>query len=130
LKLILGYRNKPGRKGKEASMQVILIKAGLILVVVFTATAIAKRFPSMAGLVAVMPLTGALVLAWVYVENNGNPSIMATLSWGALWGLVPSILFFLVAFLCFKRHLSLPMTLLTAFGAWGLAAVAHRLLLK
>jgi uncharacterized membrane protein (GlpM family) len=111
-------------------MQMVLIKAAAVLFVVFAAAAIAKRFPSTAGLVAVMPLTGALVLALVYAESKGNPETMEALSRGALWGLLPSILFFLVAFLCFRRRLSLPVTMLSAFGTWVIAALVHRLLLR
>jgi hypothetical protein len=48
-----------------------------------------------------MPITGALVLVWVYLENKGDPQIMQDLTRGALWGILPSFLFFLVAFACF-----------------------------
>ena len=108
----------------------ILIKAVLSLIIIFSATGIAKRFPSVAGLIAVMPLTGALVLIWVYVENSGNPDTMQAFAKGALWGILPSILFFVVAFICFKRQLSLPIILLSSFLAWGMAALVHQMIFK
>jgi len=52
------------------------------------------KLPSLAGLIAVMPLTGFLVLIWVYLDNPGNFSVMTDYAKGALWGIVPSILFF------------------------------------
>jgi uncharacterized membrane protein (GlpM family) len=107
-----------------------LIKAALSLIIIFSATGIAKRFPSAAGLIAVMPLTGALVLIWVYAENRGSSDTMRVFAKGALWGILPSILFFLVAFLCFKRQLSLPITLLSSFLSWGVAALVHQLIFK
>ncbi len=54
---------------KRNTMQ-ILIKAILSLSIILVATAIGKRLPSTAGLIGVMPLTGALVLVWMYLENR------------------------------------------------------------
>ena len=48
----------------------ILIKAILSVVIILIATAIGKKLPSAAGLIGVMPLTGALVLVWMYVESE------------------------------------------------------------
>ncbi len=104
----------------------ILLKVALSIVIILVATGIAKKFPSAAGLIAVMPLTGALVLVWVYLENNGNAEVMQAFAKGALWGILPSILFFLVALLCFKKQISLPVVLASSFGIWLLAAIVHQ----
>ena len=74
--------------------------------------------------------TGALVLVWVYLENKGDPEVMQRFAKGALWGIVPSILFFLVAFVCFKKHLPLPVVLASSFGVWLAAAIVHQWTLK
>jgi uncharacterized membrane protein (GlpM family) len=108
----------------------ILIKAALSLIIIFSATGIARRFPSAAGLIGAMPLTGALVLIWVHIENRGDSQVMQTFAKGALWGILPSILFFLVAFLCFRRQLSLPITLISSFLCWGAAALVHQIVMK
>lgn len=108
----------------------ILIKVVLSVAIILTATAIGKRFPSAAGLIGVMPLTGALVLVWMYVENKGNPEIMQSFATGALWGILPSILFFLVALLCFKKHAPLAVVLVSSFGVWIAAAAVHQWVLK
>ncbi len=108
----------------------IAIKAILSVAIILTATAIGKRFPSAAGLIGVMPLTGALVLVWMYVENKGNAEIMQNFAKGALWGIVPSILFFLVALLCFKKQMPLAIVLVSSFGIWTAAAVVHQWILK
>jgi hypothetical protein len=89
----------------------ILLKTVISLVIIFVATGIAKKFPSLAGLIAVMPLTGALVLVWVYLENKGNPVIMQDFAWGALWGI-------------------LPIVLCSSFGIWLAAAIVHQWVLK
>ena len=108
----------------------ILIKAALSLVIIFLATGIAKKFPSLAGLIAVMPLTGALVLVWIYVENKGNADVMQAFTKGALWGIIPSIHFFCVAFFCFKKQFPLSIVLCASFGIWLAAAFAHQWFLK
>lgn len=107
-----------------------LIKTLISVGVILAATAIAKRLPSTAGLIGVMPLTGALILVWVYVENKGDPKIMQAFAKGALWGIVPSILFFSVALFCFRKQASLPMVLMCSFGIWLVAAFVHQWFLK
>ncbi len=108
----------------------ILLKVVLSVAIILGATAIGKKMPSAAGLVGVMPLTGALVLVWMYLENQGDPEIMQTFAKGALWGILPSILFFLVAFFCFKKNLSLPIVLVASFGVWLGAACVHQWVLR
>ncbi len=108
----------------------ILVKALLSVVIILAATAIGKKLPSTAGLIGVMPLAGALVLVWIYLESDGDPKIMQSFTKGALWGILPSILFYLVAFFCFKRSLPLPVVLVASFGVWLCAAVVHQWILK
>lgn len=104
----------------------ILVKAALILAIVFTATAVGKKLPSLGGLIAVMPLTGALVLVWMYYESEGNQGIMESFAKGAVLGILPSILFFLIAYYCIKKGLSLPAVIGSSFGAWLAAALLHQ----
>lgn len=108
----------------------ILLKVVLSIAIILVATEVGKKLPSTAGLVGVMPLTGALVLVWIYLENQGNTEIMQNFTIGAIWGILPSILFFFVAFLCFKKNFSLPVVLIASFGAWLGAAIIHQYALK
>jgi uncharacterized membrane protein (GlpM family) len=108
----------------------ILIKAVLSVIIILAATAIGRKLPSAAGLIAVMPLTGALVLVWVYLDSKGDPNTMQDFAKGALWGILPSMLFFVVAFLCFRKHLSLPIVLISSFGVWLAAGFVHQWVLK
>ena len=114
---------------RETLMQ-ILLKVALSVAIILVATAIGKKFPSTSGLIGVMPLTGALVLVWMYLENKGDPQAMQDFAKGALWGILPSILFFLVALFCFKKHLPLPIVLVSSFGVWFVAAFVHQWILK
>ncbi len=108
----------------------LLIKITLSIAIILTATAVGKRVPSAAGLIGVMPLTGALVLVWLYLEKKGDSDTMVSFTRGALWGIIPSVLFFVVAFACFQRHLPLPLVLVFSFGAWLTAAIVHQVLLR
>lgn len=109
-------------------MQFIL-KLFISLAVIIFCTQIGKRFPSLGGLIATMPLTGLLVLVWLYSDNPGNYDLMVKYTKGALWGILPSILFFLVAYLCFERHFSLTIVLVASFGIWLVGAFVHQLIL-
>ena len=108
----------------------ILIKTLLSVAIILIATSVGKKMPSAAGLIGVMPLTGALVLVWMSLDHQGDPRIMTEFTRGALWGILPSILFFLVAFICFKKEFSLPVVLVLSFAIWLGGAFVHQWLLK
>jgi len=106
-----------------------LIKLSVSLCIIVLCTQIGRKLPTLAGLIAVMPLTGLIVLVWLHLDNPGNFDLMTRYCTGALWGIVPSILFFLVAFTCFRKHLSLWIVLAASFAVWLIAAAIHQLLL-
>ncbi|UCC97746.1 MAG: DUF3147 family protein [Phycisphaerales bacterium] len=105
------------------------IKLLISVCVISFCVAVARKLPSLAGLIAVMPLTGLIVLIWLYSDNPGNFALMTDYTKGALWGIVPSILFFLVALSCFQKQLPLWIVLCASFGVWLLAAFVHQWLL-
>jgi uncharacterized membrane protein (GlpM family) len=107
-------------------MMEILIKILVSLGVIVAVTAIAKKLPSIAGLISVMPLTGAMILVWVYLENKDDLIVVQDFTKGAFWGILPSVLFYLVAFICFKKHLPLSVVLIASFGSWlgGLSSIS------
>jgi len=88
------------------------------------------KLPTLAGLITVMPLTGLIFLVWLYLDHPGDFSLMTDYTKGALWGIVPSILFFLVAFICFRKQLSLWLVLCAGFAVWFVAAFIHQWLLN
>ena len=105
------------------------IKILISVIIIVFCTQIGRRLPTLAGLVAVMPLTGLIVLVWLYTDNPDNFNIVIDYTKGALWGILPSILFFLTAFICFRRHLSLWIVLCASFAVWLIAAFFHQWLL-
>lgn len=104
----------------------LLISVGIIVL----CTQIGKKLPSLAGLIAVMPLTGLIVLLWLYADHPGDHELMTAYTRGAVWGSVPSVAFFAVAFLCFSKNLSLPVVMAASFGVWLAGAFIHQHLLR
>jgi uncharacterized membrane protein (GlpM family) len=107
----------------------LAIKILIALAVIIFAAQIGKKQPSLAGLIAVMPSMGLVVLLWLYLDNPGNSALMAEYTKGAFWGIIPTMLFFLVAFVCFRKNLALPVVLLVSFIVWIFAAFVHQRLL-
>ena len=62
----------------------LLIKVIISMAIILAATAIGKKLPSTAGLIGVMPLAGALILVWMYLENKGDSNVMQEFTKGAL----------------------------------------------
>ena len=107
-----------------------LLKLFISVAVIVMATQIGKKLPSAAGLIATMPLTALIVLIWLYIDNPGKNDLMISYTRGAVWGILPSIMFFLVALYCFKRHMSLPVVLVSSFSVWLIGAFIHQWFLK
>lgn len=106
------------------------IKLLISVCVIAFCAGIGRKLPTLAGLIAVMPLTGLIVLVWLCLDNPDNFNLMTEYTKGALWGIVPSVLFFLVAFMCFHKRLSLWIVLCAGFAVWLVAAFIHQWLLK
>ena len=107
-----------------------IIKLLIAVSVIIFCTQISRRLPTLAGLIAVMPLTGLIVLIWLYMDNPADYKLMVEYTKGAVWGILPTILFFLVAFLCFRKQLSLWIVLSASFAVWFIAAFIHQWLLQ
>ena len=107
-----------------------LIKLLISVSVIVFCTQIGRKLPTLAGLIAVTPLTGLLVLIWLYRDNRQNFTLMTEYTKGALWGIVPSLLFFLMAFICFRRRLPIWIVLSASFAVWLIAAFIHQRLLN
>ena len=107
-----------------------LLKLSIAVAIIILCSQIGKKMPSLAGLIATMPLTGVIVMVWLYHEKNGNHEVMVNYAKGAVLGIIPSIFFFFSAFLCFKHSFSLPAVLLTSFGIWLIGAFIHQWFLR
>ncbi len=104
----------------------LIIAMGIITV----CSQIGGKFPKLAGLIATMPLTGLLVLIWLYYDNPTGLQNLSEYVRGALWGIGPSILFFLAVWLCLRSGLGMGLALSAGAVLWLGGAVAHQLLLR
>ena len=86
-----------------------LVKVSISLGVIVFCTQIGRKLPTLAGLIAVMPLTGLLALVWLYTDNPGNFALMSDYTKGAL---------------------SLWIVLCASFAVWIIAAFIHQWLLN
>jgi uncharacterized membrane protein (GlpM family) len=48
----------------------------------------------------------------------------------ALWGIIPSILFFVAAYISFVKHYPIGIVLCVSFGTWLVGAFVHQWLLR
>jgi len=106
------------------------VKLFISFVIIISCTLIGKKWPSLAGLIATMPLTGLIVLIWLYSENQEKGNLLMKYTRGALWGILPSILFFLTAFICFKKQVPFSLLLIFSFSVWLVGAFVHQLVLR
>lgn len=108
----------------------IIIKTTISIVIILTCTYIGRKVPTLAGLIATMPLTALIVLCWLYLDNPGRRDIVTGYSTGAAFGVLVSLLFFLTAMICLKKGLPFALTLVISFAIWSLGAVVHQLILR
>jgi hypothetical protein len=106
------------------------LKLALSIAIIIVCTQIGKKFPTLGGLIATMPLTGVIVLVWLYSYDPSNLSLLEGYTKGALWGIGPTILFFLSAYICFHLHCSLALVLTVSFSIWFVGACFHQFLLR
>ncbi|HEY6006757.1 MAG TPA: DUF3147 family protein [Geobacteraceae bacterium] len=107
-----------------------LVKLLITNVIIIACARIGARAPSLGGLIATMPLTSLLVLLWLRVDNPGNYPLFTAYTRGVLWGIIPTILFFVVAYFCFRRELSFSLALAGGFAVWLAGALVHQWLVR
>ena len=48
------------------------LKLSISIAIIVFCSQVGRKFPSFAGLIATMPLTGLLILIWLYSDNPGD----------------------------------------------------------
>ncbi len=86
---------------------------------------LAKRLPALSGLIAAMPLVTLLSLIWLFVETK-DYRLAHRFTVGVLWGLAPTLFFFLAAIPLLKRGVNFPLTLVVSLLLWAAAAYVHQ----
>lgn len=106
------------------------VKILVSVVIIIVCTQIARSFPTVSGLIATMPIVSVIILVWIYSDNPGNFRLMEDFTRAALWGIVPSILFFVAAYISFAKHCPIGIVLCVSFGTWLVGAFVHQWLLR
>jgi len=107
-----------------------LVKLAVSNLIIVACVLIGRRFPTLGGLLATMPLTSLIVLIWLASDNPGNSRLLGDYTRGVLWGILPTIAFFVAAFLCLRKGVGLPVVLAVAGAVWLGGALLHQFLLR
>lgn len=91
----------------------LLIKAAITLAIVLVASAVARRQGWLGALVASLPLTSLLVLAWLYAETRDTARV-ATMSMDIFWFVLGSLPFFLLLALGLRQGWNIGIALAAA----------------
>ena len=103
-----------------------LIKLLITNMIIIASVQIGRKFPSLAGLIATMPLTSLLVLIWLQSDNPGDYRLLTDYTRGVLWGIIPTILFFAAVWFGFRRQWPFSVVLTVGGGIWLAGAAVHR----
>jgi F0F1-type ATP synthase assembly protein I len=107
-----------------------LVKLVVSNLIIVSCVLIGRRFPSLGGLIATMPLTSLIVMIWIEADNPGNSRMLSDYSRGVLWGVLPTIAFFVTAYLCLRKGIAFPVVLVVAGAVWLAGALLHQYLLN
>lgn len=72
-----------------------LVKVFVSALIIAGASELGKRFTLLGAILASLPLTSILALAWLYVDTRETQPVI-DLSVGIFWAVLPSLLFFVV----------------------------------
>jgi len=79
-----------------------IIKIFVSAVIIAVVSEVARKYVSLGGLIAAMPLTTLLSLCWLYYEKK-DLNLLSDFSKAVFWGIFPTLLFFIPAIFLFKK---------------------------
>ena len=107
-----------------------LVKLALSNLIIIACVLIGRRFPTMGGLIATMPLTSLIVLVWLYTDSPGDAKLVTDYTRGVMWGILPTIAFFAAAYVCLRRGMGVPAAIGAGAALWMGGALLHQWLLR
>ena len=108
----------------------LVIKLAISLAIILVCILVGKKAPTLAGLIATMPLTGFLAMLWIYVDHRDPIEKVSAYTKGAIWGIPVALLFFIVVWACLKQQVRFPIAVIIGFAVWLAGAATHQWLLK
>ena len=101
------------------------VKIVVSALIIAAVSELAKKMPSLGGLLAAMPLTTLLALIWLYAET-GDYQLAHAFTRSVLFAIIPTIFFFLTALALFKRGMPFLLVLFLSTVIYIGAALVHR----
>ena len=92
------------------------IKVAISAFIIVILSELAKRMPSLSGVIAAMPLTTLLVIIWLKVEKSSS-NIIISFSKGVIIGIIPTVIFFIL-FIILLKKIPFITSLLLSILAW------------
>jgi hypothetical protein len=89
----------------------ILLKIIVTALVITGISELGRRYNTMAAILASLPLTSILAMIWLYVDTKDNAKVIE-LSYGIVWAVLPSLLFFITLPLLLKWGLKFSLAML------------------
>lgn len=86
-------------------MTYFVLKAALSGVLIALISEIARRFPSLGGLIASLPLISILAIIWLWRDTGGDVAQVAGHARATLWFVIPSLPFFVLLPFAMERGL-------------------------
>jgi uncharacterized membrane protein (GlpM family) len=107
-----------------------LLKLFISNLIIVACVLISKRYPTLGGLIATMPLTSLIVLIWLFSDAPADTVRISDYLRGVLWGIWPTIAFFAAALICLRRGLSVPAALVAGAACWLAGALLHTMFIR
>lgn len=112
-----------------SSATFFVVKVAVSAVIIAGVSELAKRLPSLGGLIAAMPLTTLLALIWLYAET-GDYQLAHAFTRSVLFAIIPTIFFFITALYLFRKGTGFITLLLLSFLVFLCAAGVHQYFLS
>lgn len=107
----------------------ILLKLIITALIVTSVSELGKRFSWAAAILASLPVTSILALVWLYRDTHDEKKV-SELSYGILWAVLPSLLFFWVLPTLMKMGLRFPLALAFASAVMAITYTGYAILLR
>ncbi|MGJ8558611.1 MAG: DUF3147 family protein [Litorimonas sp.] len=91
-----------------------IIKAALSGFLIALIAEVGKRYPSLGGVVASLPLISLLAIIWLWRDTGGDVGQVTALIRATLWYILPTLPFFLIVPVMLERGLNFWVSLLIA----------------
>ncbi len=102
-----------------------LVKLFVSAFIIAGVSELAKKLPSLGGLIAAMPLTTLLTLIWLYADTK-DYQLAASFTKSVLFAIIPTIFFFITALFLFRRGVPFVWILILSFSVFAVAAAIHQ----